>query len=383
MDTQAQFKEILRDYTRKKDILRKLPDRQAKEWSVLVEQVQSDILAQRKIITPVMEKIVKDKRLQKEMSYLISYDQQLYLQSQNAGTLLSHIHTKHTFMCSAYTNLINSLDKEEKLLKDNSVQEQQTKKGPFSLFLNIFRRKNMLGVSLLASLLAYQMSTMNYTDAKTTKQLKNQHNTEETDTTSKDTGTVYVEDKQEQQRLHLKINPAFGRLIISDYGTRVHPVSKELKMHHGIDVHTETVFAAGEGIIEEAGFDAQEGNYIIILHKYKNNNKHVRTCYYHLNSINVKKGQEVDEHTVLGKQGQTGKVDGVHLHFAVMLGGKGAEYYVDPSDFIFLTDLNDNPYSPTEQFAKLEFPERNKKWGQVQAEQGHIVRLAMKGKSQV
>lgn len=39
--------------------------------------------------------------------------------------------------------------------------------------------------------------------------------------------------------------------------------------------------------------------------------------HYHLDSINVKKGQKVDENTIIGYTGDTGEVTGIHLHLGM------------------------------------------------------------------
>lgn len=54
----------------------------------------------------------------------------------------------------------------------------------------------------------------------------------------------------------------------------------------------------------------------------------VKMLHYHLDSINVKKGQKVDKNTLLGCTGKTGKATGVHLHLGIkrLSGGD----YIDP-----------------------------------------------------
>ena len=54
----------------------------------------------------------------------------------------------------------------------------------------------------------------------------------------------------------------------------------------------------------------------------------VKMLHYHLDSIKVKEGQKVDENTLLGYTGRTGKATGIHLHLGVKkLSGGG---YIDP-----------------------------------------------------
>lgn len=54
----------------------------------------------------------------------------------------------------------------------------------------------------------------------------------------------------------------------------------------------------------------------------------VKLLHYHLDSIKVKKGQKVNENTLLGYTGKTGKSTGIHLHLGVkrLSGGD----FIDP-----------------------------------------------------
>ena len=61
------------------------------------------------------------------------------------------------------------------------------------------------------------------------------------------------------------------------------------------------------------------------------------TTYSHLNSIDVKVGQRIDQGTVIGTLGNTGRSTGPHLHFEVKEGGK----FVDPK--IALQSFQEKP----------------------------------------
>lgn len=58
--------------------------------------------------------------------------------------------------------------------------------------------------------------------------------------------------------------------------------------------------------------DPGYGNCVIV-----DNGGGITSWYAHMNSISVQAGQQVDESTVLGYEGATGDVTGVHLHFEI------------------------------------------------------------------
>jgi murein DD-endopeptidase MepM/ murein hydrolase activator NlpD len=80
--------------------------------------------------------------------------------------------------------------------------------------------------------------------------------------------------------------PINGAKLTSRYGNRKHPVLGYTKLHRGLDFAAPTgtpVFAAGDGIIEKAGWNGSYGRYIRIRHTgtYK-------TAYAHLSRIHKK-----------------------------------------------------------------------------------------------
>lgn len=108
--------------------------------------------------------------------------------------------------------------------------------------------------------------------------------------------------------------PVNGR-ISNGYGYRVHPVSKKLKFHRGIDIKAKKgkkVMAAAEGHIVAAAWSNSYGNFIKIQHR-----NNFLTIYAHLSKILVKKGQTVRKGQVIGKVGSTGISTGNHLHFEI------------------------------------------------------------------
>ncbi|MDO4302920.1 MAG: M56 family metallopeptidase [Bacillota bacterium] len=112
---------------------------------------------------------------------------------------------------------------------------------------------------------------------------------------------------------------------ISDgFGTRVHPVTGEEKLHSGIDFAADKgtpVTAAADGIVVKTGEDTACGHYVIILHGNGD-----ATYYSCLDEILVEEGQQVSRGEQIATVGRTGTSTGPHLHFAVSRDGK----YIKP-----------------------------------------------------
>lgn len=118
--------------------------------------------------------------------------------------------------------------------------------------------------------------------------------------------------------------------VNSFYGARKHPIHKVLKFHRGIDLEGRTgehVVSSGNGVVSEAGFQEDLGYFVKIRHKYG-----FESVYGHLSKITVKKGQQVQKNTRIGKVGATGRVTGPHLHYTLKKNGE----YLDPFDFLFM-----------------------------------------------
>lgn len=86
--------------------------------------------------------------------------------------------------------------------------------------------------------------------------------------------------------------------------------------HEGIDyaspVGTPTK-AAASGVVHFVGSHKNYGTYIKIAHA-----DGTTTAYAHLSSVNVKSGQQVPQGYIIGRTGNTGNVQGAHLHFMLL-----------------------------------------------------------------
>ena len=93
-------------------------------------------------------------------------------------------------------------------------------------------------------------------------------------------------------------------------------------MHRGLDFAAPSgtpVFAAGDGVIEKAGWNGSYGRYIRIRHTgtYK-------TAYAHLSGINknIRVGKRVLQGKTIGYVGSSGRSTGPHLHYEVLRNNK-------------------------------------------------------------
>ncbi len=127
----------------------------------------------------------------------------------------------------------------------------------------------------------------------------------------------YDENGKSSKRTIMK-TPINGARLSSRYGNRKHPILGYTKMHRGLDFAAPTgtpVFAAGDGIVEKAGWNGSYGKYIRIRHTgtYK-------TAYAHLSRFhkNIKVGKRLLQGATIGYVGSTGRSTGPHLHYEVI-----------------------------------------------------------------
>lgn len=108
--------------------------------------------------------------------------------------------------------------------------------------------------------------------------------------------------------------------LSSTYGHRLHPISKEVKKHYGIDLAApmdKPVYASASGIVLKV-IDSQKGygTHIVLKHRFG-----FQTLYGHLNKVLVTRGQKVEQHELIATVGNTGASTGYHLHYEIIKNG--------------------------------------------------------------
>ena len=108
--------------------------------------------------------------------------------------------------------------------------------------------------------------------------------------------------------------------VSSPYGVRSNPFTGKQQFHPGVDLTTrgdKKVRVALTGRVALAGYHADYGNAVIVEHAGG-----VRTIYGHLESIDVRVGDQIKKGDVVGIVGSTGLSTGTHLHYEILVDGQ-------------------------------------------------------------
>ena len=108
--------------------------------------------------------------------------------------------------------------------------------------------------------------------------------------------------------------------ITSPYGMRTNKKTGVTRFHHGVDLASTwnaELRPPASGIVSFAGRNGSFGNVVRVRHAHN-----IETVYAHLSSINVATGDFVTEDIELGKVGNTGRSDGMHLHYEILINDK-------------------------------------------------------------
>ncbi len=140
-------------------------------------------------------------------------------------------------------------------------------------------------------------------------------------------GGYYRPDGTSVEGKFLKAPVRHARVTSRYSSSRLHPILKIKRPHHGIDYaapHGEPVWAVADGRVIERGWAGGFGNLVKIRHR----NGYV-SYYTHLSRFarGLKVGSAVRQKQVIGYVGQTGLATGPHVCFRIAKAGR----YVNPA----------------------------------------------------
>lgn len=134
------------------------------------------------------------------------------------------------------------------------------------------------------------------------------------------------------------VSTASRNKISSSFGYRKDPFNNSLRMHKGVDISgplNEPVYATGMGKVVEVSYNFfGYGNYVVIDHGFG-----YKTRYAHLKSTTATVGQTVQRGEQIGRMGNSGRSQGVHLHYEVIYKGNT----INPWNY-FTNDLTSEEY---------------------------------------
>ncbi len=133
----------------------------------------------------------------------------------------------------------------------------------------------------------------------------------------------YAADGESLQRQFLR-SPLEVTRVTSNFGRRVHPITGDERMHHGVDYGAPTgtrVRAVADGRVTFAGWRGGYGKLLIIEHSGG-----YSTRFAHLSAFDVSSGQRVSQGQLVARSGNTGNSTAPHLHYEMLQHGQ----HIDP-----------------------------------------------------
>jgi murein DD-endopeptidase MepM/ murein hydrolase activator NlpD len=133
-----------------------------------------------------------------------------------------------------------------------------------------------------------------------------------------DRGSYFDLNGRSKRNAFLASPMEFSR-VTSGFAMRMHPIFQTMRAHLGVDYAAPTgtpVRAVGAGVVQFAGRQQGYGNVVEIKHDGDRS-----TLYAHLNTIDVKVGQRIEQGQTVGGVGSTGWATGPHLHFEFRVKG--------------------------------------------------------------
>ena len=140
----------------------------------------------------------------------------------------------------------------------------------------------------------------------------------------------YYNTNKEKMKHIPAIKPTEG-IILSGFGMRYHPVLGYDRQHDGLDFRANVgskIFATGDGTVKHADLKGTYGRLLIIDHDYG-----YESYYAHLSSFakGIKPGTKVKRGDLIGFSGESGMVEGPHLHYEV----HKKDDPIDPLNYLF------------------------------------------------
>ncbi|MCO5162298.1 MAG: M23 family metallopeptidase [Mesorhizobium sp.] len=131
----------------------------------------------------------------------------------------------------------------------------------------------------------------------------------------------YFDGDGRSARQFLLRNPVPNGRFRSGFGARRHPILGYVRMHTGVDWSAPRgtpIIAAGNGVIEKAGWTGGYGRQTIVRHA-----NGYETSYSHQSGLakGVAPGARVRQGQVIGYVGSTGLSTGNHLHYELIVNG--------------------------------------------------------------
>lgn len=136
-----------------------------------------------------------------------------------------------------------------------------------------------------------------------------------------DGSTDYFDENGSSAEQFLLRNPLPNGRFTSGFGARKHPILGYVRMHTGTDWAApigSPIIAAGNGVVEKAGWAGGYGKQIILRHA-----NGYETSYNHQSAFakGIEPGVHVRQGQVIGFLGQTGLSTGPHLHYELIVNG--------------------------------------------------------------
>ncbi|MCF6115263.1 M23 family metallopeptidase [Mesorhizobium muleiense] len=136
-----------------------------------------------------------------------------------------------------------------------------------------------------------------------------------------DGSTDYFDEDGRSAQQFLLRNPLPAGKFRSGFGARRHPILGYVRLHTGVDWSAAIgtpIIAAGNGVVEKAGWAGGYGKQIILRHA-----NGYETSYNHQSAFakGIAPGVRVRQGQTIGFLGQTGLATGPHLHYELIVNG--------------------------------------------------------------